>query len=78
MSQYGLFEISDRKTPLHSRRGRVFMLLQDGGWHTTASICSPQFGGTEGTRRLRELRKIGYQIEKRRYADQYEYRMITR
>lgn len=37
------------------RRTAVWMLLLDGEWHTTAEICT--VGGTEGTRRLRELRK---------------------
>ena len=56
-------------------RERVLSLLKDGGWYTTVEINN--MGGTEGTRRLRELRANGYRIEKRKVAGStmYEYRL---
>tara|TARA_Y100000310_G_scaffold269467_1_gene282656 strand:+ start:286 stop:504 length:219 start_codon:yes stop_codon:yes gene_type:complete len=33
------------------------MLLLDRKWHRTAEICAVNVGGSEGCRRLRELRK---------------------
>ncbi len=49
------------------------------GWVNTADINSPTVGGTEGTRRLRELKADGYLIEKRKHPDpdvsQFQYRL---
>jgi predicted DNA-binding ArsR family transcriptional regulator len=57
-----------------SRRMRVLELLETGGWFTTIEINA--VGGTEGTRRLRELRGMGYNIEKRRTEGrQFEYKL---
>ena len=67
-----------------SRRYLVRELLMDGLWHSTAEVCHPAVGGSEGCRRLRELRKSfrqeGYDILKRRKegSTQYEYRMVRR
>jgi hypothetical protein len=60
-----------------SRRENVLSLLSDGSWHGTAEICSVNVGGSEGCRRLRELRKHGWTVEKRRKTDstQFEYRL---
>jgi hypothetical protein len=60
------------------RRGRVLTLMNDINWHSTAEISSTAVGGTEGTRRLRELRALGYTVEKRKVAGstQYEYRFV--
>lgn len=57
-------------------RDNVLDLLRDHKWHSTVEINYA--GGTEGTRRLRELRTDGYVIEGRRlpHAYQWEYRMI--
>lgn len=59
--------------------------MSDGRWHPTAQVCHPEIGGSEGTRRLRELRKLvrsgeipGFvDIEKRTRegSTQYEYRL---
>ena len=66
-----------RKISTDTREKLVFNLLRDERWHTTGEINSPALGGSEGTRRLRELRKKGYPIEKRKdqNGDAYEYRM---
>lgn len=72
-----LFEpVVVRKVALSERRAAVLRLLLDGHWHGTHEISSPDVGGTEGTRRLRELRADGHAIEKRKRegSDEYEYR----
>jgi hypothetical protein len=60
-----------------SRRAEVLRLLSDGRWHSTYAINA--VGGTEGTRRLRELREQGYEIEKRSMPEsmQFEYRLVN-
>ncbi len=40
-----------------TRRAAVWDLLSDKRWHTTMEICAVAVGGSEGCRRLRELRK---------------------
>jgi len=64
---------------LGTRRNLVRGLLSDGQWHSTAEINAPGIGGTEGTRRLRELRKLGLPVEMRRKAgsDMHEYRLMS-
>lgn len=61
-----------------TRRINVLALLGDGEGHTTAEINSAEVGGTEGTRRVRELRRDGYHIESRKRAGstQWEYRWV--
>lgn len=68
-----------RIVSLETRRGAVLRILQDGRWHSTAELDHPAVGGSEGTRRLRELRKLGYTIEKRRHEghDDFEYRLLS-
>jgi hypothetical protein len=39
------------------------------GWVDGPMICHPAIGGSEGLRRLRELRADGYMIEMRRHPD---------
>jgi len=67
-----------RKVSLETRRNNVLRLLEDGKWHSTAEINSPEVGGTEGTRRLRELRKMGHDILKRKHVghDDFLYGMM--
>ena len=62
-----------------TRREAVLALLEDRGWHETAEIESADVGGSQGTRRLRELRSQGYVIEKRKKEDssQYEYQLVS-
>ena len=60
-----------------TRGEAVWRILSDGGWHKTTEFLGWQTGGSEGTRRLRELRKLGYRIEKRRIkgSAQWLYRL---
>lgn len=67
-----------------SRKERVFELLagavgnDEGGWVDTMDVCHPDVGGSEGMRRLRELRNDGNSIEKRKKkgSSQWQYRLI--
>lgn len=68
--------------PLHSEprldsaRGRVLHLMLDRQWHPAPAICDPAVGGSEGLRRLRELRSEGWWVEKRRATEGvWEYRL---
>ena len=64
------------KKELSGGRRRVLNLMRDSQWHTAEEIRQAA-GGSEGLRRLRELRKK-YDVEKRRVADGkrlYEYRI---
>ncbi len=65
------------RTTSASRRENVLNLLADGLWHGTVEICSADVGVTEGCRRLRELRKAGWHVEKRKMSNstQFEYRL---
>lgn len=60
-------------------KNRVFELMLDYQWHRTSEINSAAVGGTEGTRRLRELRAEGWQIVKRTVegSRQFEYRLVS-
>lgn len=71
--------MAQRNVLLSTRRELVLGLLQDGAWHSTAQIIHPTVGGSEGMRRLRELRALGYPIEKRPHAghDDNEYRLMS-
>lgn len=62
--------------------GRVFVadevtFLTADGWVEGYALCHPAIGGSEGLRRLRELRELGWSIERRlhpvkgRTAQQY-------
>ena len=61
-----------------NRRGTVLALMLDRQWHSTAEIENVAIGGSQGTRRLRELRADGWRIEKRPKANstQWEYRLV--
>jgi len=47
---------------------RILNLLKDGAWHTAAEVLEVA-KGSEGLRRLRDLRAKGYNIEARRSAE---------
>lgn len=66
-----------RRFSIDTRRALVSKLLLDGHWHTTAEVNAWDVGGSEGTRRLRELRAAGLELEKRRKkgSDMFEYRV---
>jgi hypothetical protein len=70
-----------------TRRIAVWAVLADGAWHTTMEINAVDVGGSEGCRRLRELRvecrdgkRTGWRdIECRRSpgdSTQWEYRAL--
>jgi hypothetical protein len=56
----------------------VLDLMLDGEWHSTDEICATAMSQREGLRRMRELRSVGFMIDKRRHgsARVYEYRLI--
>jgi hypothetical protein len=61
---------------------RVYRLMRDGRWHRADDIrLAAGTGGipaSEGLRRMRELRKHGYEIERQRlqYARTWVYRLV--
>lgn len=60
-----------------TKKEQVLQLLKSQEWSTTMEINA--VGGSEGTRRLREIRQI-FPCEKRKAAigTQYEYRLLTK
>jgi hypothetical protein len=62
-----------------SRWELVLDLLREQEWVSTAAICTPDVGGSEGTRRLRELRARGFAISKRKKvgSTQFEYHLLS-
>lgn len=70
------------------RRARVWHLLADGQWHSTMEINDGGVGGSEGCRRLRELRDQCRSGKRPGYGDiavekiggttsQYRYRLVA-
>lgn len=58
---------------------RVYGLMRDRQWHRAQQIIDVS-GQREGLKRLRDLRALGYQIDKRRVvADgrEWEYRLLS-
>jgi transcription initiation factor IIE alpha subunit len=57
---------------------RVLALLRTKEWVSTTELCSPQGGANNGTRRVRELRELGYPIVRRHKAKStdWEYSLI--
>ncbi len=65
---------------LRSQKGRVLRLMIDQKWHRSLQILDAA-GGTEGLRRLRELRSIpNVLVERRRVGTNrlFEYRLQFR
>lgn len=62
-----------------TRRERVLAVLTaaGGGWVTGAALCAPDVGGSEGLRRVRELRSAGVNVETRpaRSGTGWDYRL---
>lgn len=59
-------------------KGRVLALMSDHRWHSAEEIRQAA-NGSEGLRRLRELRNGGHHVEKRRLSPKsrtYYYRLI--
>lgn len=65
----------DRKAFNEAQR-RVWRLMCDKHWHSATEIIAAS-GQREGLRRLRELRKAGFNIAVRRVGDarNFEYRL---
>lgn len=64
------------KKRLKTNREKVKNLMMDNQWHPATEIR--EVGGSEGLRRLRELRKDGYVVTKRRIKEgggSFEYRV---
>lgn len=59
-----------------TRKERVLDTLADGEWHDGYDLCHPGVGGSEGLRRVRELRAEGYSILKRLKPDRPEGSMV--
>jgi len=50
---------------LSPRQEEVWGLLHDGRWHLGSELSNARTGGSEGLRRLRELRTLGFTFEKK-------------
>lgn len=63
-----------------TRRDRVLSLLQRGGWFSGPEIANERVGGSEGLRRLRELRADGWEIDERpvKGSNVHQYRLVGR
>jgi hypothetical protein len=74
----GILEVDDLEA-LHTQRADVYRLMKDGRWHSAMEILNAA-RGTEGLRRLRELRKYGAEIQKVRVPNQrtWQYRMVSK
>ena len=77
---YGEPEVEVNGPPLlGGRQQAVHDVLVDGDWHSGPELCHPRAGGSEGLRRVRELRAKGAIIEKRlqrKGNTTREYRLI--
>lgn len=68
---------------LLTRKEQVLERLQlaQGGWVDGPLLATEMVGGSEGLRRLRELKEDGYQIERRKHPDPtkaiFQYRLGT-
>lgn len=59
-------------------RERVLAILKSRRWTPGFTLTTPAAGGSEGLRRLRELRAQGYDIKRRKIegSTAYEYRLV--
>lgn len=61
-----------------TRKQRVFNVLKSLKWIPGYELTTVEVGGTEGLRRVRELRAEGYNIKVRRTDEgTFEYRMVS-
>lgn len=65
----------ERQTSIDQRRQQVLERLWQarGAWIPGPMLCTPLCGGSEGLRRVRELREAGYRIEKRKLKGHDSY-----
>lgn len=61
-------------------RQRVYNALKSRRWTPGYELTTPEVGGSEGLRRLRELRAEGFEIKTRRMenSNAFEYRLVGR
>lgn len=64
-----------RSRQMNVLRALALNVINGTPWIPVYDICTPQIGGSQGDRRLRELRMKGWPIQKRRIknGDAYEY-----
>ena len=64
--------------PPGTRQKAILDVLADGLWHPGHELTGPKCGGSEGLRRLRELRAKGYRIEARKIQGRssWQYKLI--
>lgn len=61
----------------NEQRKRILRFLRQGGWHGTNSIIGASGGHTEALRRLRELRKQGFNIVCKCFAaNDFRYKLV--
>ena len=66
------------------RKDQVLAKLKqyEGQWLNGTDLSNEEVGGSEGLKRLRELRAEGYPIERRQHPDRgrdiYQYRLLTK
>lgn len=62
-----------------TRKEAVFNMLRSRRWTPGYELTQPNVGGTEGLRRLRELRSEGFEIKSRPMvgSNAYEYRLVS-
>ena len=67
-------KVSGRKREVLAR-----LMAADGKWVGGPELANRRCGGSEGLRRLRELRELGYTIEKKRLEghNYYSYRFVA-
>lgn len=65
---------------MKSRKQMVYDALKSRKWTAGYALTAPSVGGSEGLRRLRELREDGYEIKSRRIdgSQAHEYRLVGR
>lgn len=57
----------------------AYLIANINQWVDGFALTEPNIGGSEGLRRLRELRRMGYPIQKRRKEDSsaFQYRLVS-
>lgn len=66
-----------------SRKAQVLAKLKqyEGQWLNGTELATEEVGGSEGLKRLRELRADGFPIERRQHPDRgrdiYQYRLLS-
>lgn len=67
-----------------TRKDQILLYLQGraGEWVDGNLLATEEVGGSEGLRRLRDLRNDGYRIQQRRHPDPnrdiWQYRLLTK